>query len=221
MNKRASKATRKTSKETPVPLTSQPESPLQQEVWRIVNERYPSRREHDPRLVAEIASRLATRGRDITEQDGARLASSAINLLNGVRTFFESREKSRLAIFKGLLKRAEIPEHLGWAEGKLFILGTDGGGSDARFEDLMADKLRYDKYAAIRDECIAAGKPEPKFESISKTTAKELNALRTRFEKEGFYRSSLESMKSFYEVWRVALDGRRKKAKKVLGKRKK
>ena len=174
----------------------------------MVDERFPS---HDPRLVAEVVARLAPVGRNITRKDAMTIARNALNLLDGVRDIVNEREKSRSTILAGLSVRAEIPEHLGWAEGKKYILGTDGGGSEGRFGDLLKDKLRIDNFCLLRAQRLQAGLPEPELNEIPNTTARELNAVRSRLEKEGFSRSDLESLKHHYSVWRVTVDGRRKK----------
>ena len=206
MKKRPARTKTKTTKKSPA-LPS-PESPAQAEARRVVDERFPS---HDPRLVAEVAARLAPVGRNITRKDAMTIARNALNLLDGVRDIVNERENSRSTMLAGLSVRAEIPEHLGWAEGKKYILGTDGGGSEGRFGDLLKDKLRIDNFFLLRAQRLQAGLPEPELDEIPNTTARELNAVRSRLEKEGFSRSDLESLKHHYSVWRVTVDGRRKK----------
>jgi hypothetical protein len=206
MKKYPARTKTKTAKKAPALLS--PESPAQAEARRVVDERFPS---HDPRLVAEVVARLAPVGRNITRKDAMTIARNALNLLDGVRDIVNEREKSRSTILAGLSVRAEIPEHLGWAEGKKYILGTDGGGSEGRFGDLLKDKLRIDNFFLLRAQRLQAGLPEPELDEIPNTTARELNAVRSRLEKEGFSRSDLESLKHHYSVWRVTVDGRRKK----------
>jgi hypothetical protein len=207
MKKRPARTKTKTAKKAPAPPTPT-ESRAHEEARRVVDERFPS---HDPRLVAEVAARLAPVGRNITRKDAMGIARNALNLLDGVQDIVNERENSRSKILAGISVRAEIPEHLGWAEGKKYILGTDGGGSEARFGDLLKNKLRTDKRLELRAQCIQAGLPEPELDEIPNTTAKELNAVRSRLEKEGFSRSDLESLKHHHSVWRVTVDGRRKK----------
>jgi len=206
MKRRPARTKTKTTKKSPA-LPS-PESPAQAEARRVVDERFPS---HDPRLVAEVVARLAPVGRNITRKDAMTIARNALNLLDGVRDIVNERENSRSTILAGLSVRAEIPEHLGWAEGKKYILGTDGGGSEGRFGDLLKDKLRIDNFFLLRAQRLQAGLLEPDLDEIPNTTARELNAVRSRLEKEGFSRSDLESLKHHYSVWRVTVDGRRKK----------
>jgi len=207
MKKRSSRTKPKPTRKAPTPRPT-PESTSELEARVIVDERFPS---HDFRLVAEVAARLAAGAREIARQDGARIARNALNLLDGVRDVVQSREKSRSTILSGLSERAEVPKHLKFAEGKLFILGSDGGGSDARFNDLLKAEIRTSKLLTLRAQRIQAGLSEPSLEEIPQTTAQELNALRNRLKKDGFSRSSLEWLQSFYIRWRSTVDGRRKK----------
>jgi hypothetical protein len=209
MKRRPARTKTKTTKKAPAPAPpTPPETTLEAEAHAKADQYAPA--PHDPRLVAEVAARLA-RGQNVTRADGARLAQSALNLLDGVRDVVQRRGENRSGIIQGYLVRAEIPEHLGWAEGKKYILGTDGGGSEGRFGDLLKDKLRIDKFFLLRAQRLQAGLPEPELDEIPNTTARELNTVRSRLEKEGFSRSDLESLKHYYSVWRVTVDGRRKK----------
>lgn len=185
-----------------------PESTAQVDVEGMVEERVPS---HDFRFVAEVAARLAPSGRDITRQDGMRIARSALNLLDGVREVVKSREALRSGMIGRFSEAAKVPEHLGWAAGKKYILGTDSGGSEERFYDFLKHRLRWERQEHLRLQRINAGEAEPELKDVPPTTPAELNAVLKRFQKEGFNRLSLETLSRSYAGWRTAVDGRRKK----------
>lgn len=207
MKKRSSRTKPKTTRRSSAPAPT-PESTAQVDVEGMVDERVAS---HDLRFVAEVAARLAPSGRDITLQDGMRIARNALNLLDGVREVVENRENLRSGMVKRLSEAAKVPDHLGWAAGKKYILGTDSGGSEERFYDFLKYRLRWERQEALRLQRINAGEPEPELEDVPRTTPAELNAVLKRFQKEGFGRSSLETFSRSYAGWRTTVDGRRKK----------
>lgn len=207
MKKRPTRTKPKTTKKAPTPPTP-PEPPAQEEVRRLVDERFPS---HDPRLVAEVAAKLAPAGRSITRKDAMVIARNALNLLDGVQDMVNEREKSRATIHAGLSKTAEIPEHLGWAAGKKFILGTDGGGSEEKFYDFLKHRLRWERLQELRAKLLQAGQPEPELNDVPAITPAELTRTVKRFHEEGFSRFCLEDYSKSHAYWRTTVDGRRTK----------
>jgi hypothetical protein len=207
MKKRPARTKTKTVKKAPAP-PAPPESPAHEEARRLVDERFPS---HDPRLVAEVAARLAPVGRNITRKDAMGIARNALNLLDGVQDMVNEREKSRATIHAGLSKTAEIPEKLGWAAGKKFILGTDGGGSEEKFYDFLKYRLRWERLQELRAKLLQAGEPEPELHDVPAITPAELNRTVKRFHEDGFSRFCLENYSKSYAYWRTTVDGRRKK----------
>jgi hypothetical protein len=181
------------------------------EARTIAAERYPS---HDHRLVAEIAARLAPTQREISRQDGAKIARSALHLLDAVSDEVKKRDARRTALLTSLSRSAGFPARLGWADGKRLILNTDGGGADVRFDELLKAKIRHNKLKELQAECLRKNQPEPNIKAAPVTTAKELNSLRSRFEKEGFTRQDLKSLSEFYQTWSFKVDGRRGENKK-------
>lgn len=177
----------------------------------ISEEKYPS---HDLRLVAEIAARLAPTQGQISRQEGAKIVRSALYLLDAVCDEMKKRDARRTTLLKGLSRYARFPTRLGWADGKRFILNTDGGGADLRFDDLLKAKIRYNKLKELQAECLRTNQPEPNIKAVPVTTAKELNSLRSRFEQEGFSRQDLKSLSEFYKTWSAEVDGRRRENKK-------
>lgn len=202
----------KTSQKAPATKPS-PESAEQVDLERMVEDRYPS---HDFILLATVASRLARPTMEltggITRQASAKIAQAAMNLLDGVRDVFVRREESRRSILRGLTERSKIPEHLGWAAGKKFILGTDSGGSEERFYDFLKYRLRWEEQEIIRMQRMHQWGDDPAlYEDAPATTPRQLNEAIKGFQAKGFDRNSLETLARSYAGWRPTVDKRRKK----------
>lgn len=207
MKKRTSRTKTRTRKKTSAPTTP-PDSPARQNARSKVDDFYPS---HDLSLVAQVAASLAPIGKALDRRDGARIARNALSLLDGVRDVLKERERTRSNLLEKCETAEEIPDRLGFADGKLFILGTDSGGADARFNDLLKANIKSAKYLSLRADRLSSGMEEPSRDEIPETTAKELNLLRSRYVRGGFSAFDLEMLKQFYGWWRTTVDGRRKK----------
>jgi hypothetical protein len=208
MKKRPARTKTKTAKKAPPPPPPSDKSTAQEEARIAVDKLYPS---YDFRLLAETASRMVPAGKSISRKDGMAIARNALNLLDGVQDTLSEREKSRADILAGLSARAEIPEHLGWAAGKKFILGTDGGGSEEKFYDFLKYRLRWERLQELRAKLLQAGQPEPELNDVPAITPAELTRTVKRFHEEGFSRFCLEDYSKSYAYWRTTVDGRRMK----------
>ena len=186
------------------------------EAVAVAKKRYPS---HDFNLVASVAAQLAPHGKPVSLEAAEEIAESALNLLDGILIALQHRKERRNGVATVESKKLRLPAHLAWAEGKLSILGTDRGGSDAKFDDLLKAKIRCDKLARLCEQRRKSHQAEPTLSDVAATTPSELNELRSRLEKNGFTGDELVSLNGLCKQWRRETDGRRRKnnkRKKVL-----
>ena len=83
--------------------------------------RYP---EHEPRLVAEIASRLLNGGKDF-----ASAAKDALSLLDACESAIKSRSEVREAHNTGQTRNQDVPANLPYKDGVKYITGETPGQS--------------------------------------------------------------------------------------------
>ena len=209
MKKRSSRTKPKTTRKAP-PAAPVPDRAGQSEALNIANTKYPL---HESELVASVAAQLAAGRAEISREEGAQLARSALNLLDAVQETVSTRARHRAATIRGLEATEAVPFRLKWNEGIKYILKTDGGGSEAKFLDLLKAKISWDKLRDLRSKHVEAGNlgPEPNLEDVPQTTPKELNELVTSIRKEDFSREELRTLRYFYTQWRPSVDKRRKK----------
>ncbi|MGA1123666.1 MAG: hypothetical protein ACO3YO_03630 [Chthoniobacterales bacterium] len=170
---------------------------------------------HNFELVAATAAELAPVGKSLSSETCRAIAASAINLLDAVRAAIDERKNNRSENLTSIARSLNFPEFLNWSQGKMFILGTDGGGADAKFNDFLKAKIRNDKRNKLSDHNHRSQKTRLKIKDVPSTTPAELNSLLNRYKKEGFDRSALQSLCDYYRVWRRDIDGRRKKQRKT------
>lgn len=212
MKRRVTKPHRK-KQQTVVKEKSTPqESEARIKARQHVEKNYPT---HDSVLVAEVAARLASGRRQITQDNALDLGREAIMLLDGVSKALAERAETRAKLLTSAKESEEFPEHLSWSAGKKFIMKTDGRGSDEQFKSMVKDKMRHDR---LQEESSRLAKlhpggewVEPTIEVIPKTTQEEYKKVEMHYRRNGFNAWDLRSLRNFFDEWRTGKDKRRKK----------
>lgn len=212
MKRQATKPHQKKQQTVAKGKSTPPESEARIEARQHVEKNYPI---HDSVLVAEIAARLASGRRQITQDNALDLGREAIILLDGVSKAVAERAENRDKLLTSANESEEFPEHMSWSAGKKFIMKTDGRGSDEQFKSMVKDKMRHDRLQeeSYRLAKLHSGGPwePPSIEAISKTTQEEYKKAEMHYRRNGFNAWELRSLRNFFDEWRIGKDKRRKK----------
>lgn len=209
MKRRVTKPHRKKQQTVAKGKSTPPESEARIKARQHVEKNYPI---HDSVLVAEVAARLASGRRQITQDNALDLGREAIILLDGVSKAVAERAENRAKLLTSANGSEEFPEHLSWSAGKKFIMKTDGRGSDEQFKSMVKDKMRHDRLQeeASRQAKLHPGGEwvEPTIEVIPKTTQEEYKKVEMHYRKNGFNSWELRSLRNFLTsgVWEKTKD---------------
>lgn len=139
--------------------------------------------EHEPRLVAEVASRLLGSGNDF-----AGATKRALSLLDACESAAKKRREWRDANTIGQMRDRDVPAHLTFQKGVKFITGQP----------------RVDRAAEAFKKFLSYHYGEssnPKKGELHKSTKRKLAAEIERYEREGFERHLLALGKRDFQTW--------------------
>lgn len=213
MKRRVTKPHRKKQQRAVQVKSAPAESEARSIARQHVDKNYPM---HDSVLVAEVAARLASGRRQITQDNAVAIGREAILLMDGVAKALAERAESRVKLLTSASESEEFPQHLSWSAGKKFIMKTDGQGSDEQFKSMVKDKMRHDRLQeeSFRLAKLHSGGPwqPPSIEVIPQTTQEEYKKAEMHYRRNGFNAWELRSLERFFEEWRIGKDKRRKKS---------
>ena len=138
---------------------------------------------HEPRLVAEIASRLLGIGNDFN-----LAAKRALDLLDACDSATERRRKLREANNIGQMRHRDVPAHLPYRDGIKHITGQS---RTDRAEKAFVKFLPY----------FHGDRGIPEKTELRKSMARELAEAIARYKQEGFEQGSLAAGKRLFLIW--------------------